>query len=84
MKIKLVFLLVISTLIFSCKKANDCEKCYLYVTDNNGNETYRYTKDDFLAIRPNASWCDFANASVGYEATDKLGNSLGTWKKSCK
>lgn len=77
MKQKLVFLLVISTLIFSCKKANDCEKCMINIIDDNGNIVSTYTKKQFIAIDPNGNWCNFVDNSGNTEFTDASGNYTG-------
>ena len=61
MKQKLLFLFLITTFTFSCKKANDCKKCIINIVDNSGNIVSTYTKTQFISIEHNSDWCNFVN-----------------------
>lgn len=80
MKIKLVFLLVISTLIFSCKKNKDCQNCKYISRDD---ESFVFTIDSFAKHESRDNWCNFINKYDTIVFTDGVGNPIAEGIKTC-
>ena len=39
--------------VFSCKKANVCQKCIINIVDDSGNIVSIYTTSQFISVDPN-------------------------------